>query len=425
MEKKTIGKFIAALRKANGMTQRDLADKLHVSDKTVSRWERDEGTPDLSMIPVLAEIFEVSCDELLVGERRRLSEMNETIFSPKGKLQRQRLLKNSLSHYQNATWIALGISGVGVIVALIANLAFLKAVLGFLFGMVFYVISAVCQLIFMNRAFLSVEDAQLDESECASFKNKVMVTGQKSIGVTIACTGFTFPLLMMDAYVGLAADDLLVLGLIGTGVFLMGYAVILYFLNDALIQQRKLMLSASEMEAYTFNHRLQKRCVLFFLAILSCTLFMNALLTTIWGPHSIMDGITFTDYDSFVAFMEQDIPAHPYDAINGIDVEELIDSTIYYDEQGNVISEKEYLHREITDADGNVVCEYIARNESVVSIIYSPKSGTVLPITVHTEEHLSEAREKAETRQVIFCFVYGLEILAVLAVYLKKRKKSM
>ena len=69
MERKTIGSFIAVLRKAQGMTQRQLAEKLNVSDKTVSRWERDEGCPDLSLIPVLAEIFSVSCDELLRGER--------------------------------------------------------------------------------------------------------------------------------------------------------------------------------------------------------------------------------------------------------------------------------------------------------------------------------------------------------------------
>lgn len=69
MERKSMGAFIAVLRKAQGMTQRQLAEKLNVSDKTVSRWERDEGSPDLSVIPVLAEIFSVSCDELLRGER--------------------------------------------------------------------------------------------------------------------------------------------------------------------------------------------------------------------------------------------------------------------------------------------------------------------------------------------------------------------
>lgn len=77
MEQKTIGKFITALRKANGMTQKDLAEQLNVSDKTVSRWERDEGTPDLSMIPVIAEIFGVTCDELLRGERKSPVERSE------------------------------------------------------------------------------------------------------------------------------------------------------------------------------------------------------------------------------------------------------------------------------------------------------------------------------------------------------------
>lgn len=69
MEKKTMGGYLAALRRANGMTQRELAERLNVSDKSVSRWERDEGAPDLTLIPVIAEVFGVTCDELLRGER--------------------------------------------------------------------------------------------------------------------------------------------------------------------------------------------------------------------------------------------------------------------------------------------------------------------------------------------------------------------
>ena len=69
MEKKSIGTFLAALRKANGMTQQDVADRLNVSNKAVSRWERNECAPDLSLIPALAEMFGVTCDELLKGER--------------------------------------------------------------------------------------------------------------------------------------------------------------------------------------------------------------------------------------------------------------------------------------------------------------------------------------------------------------------
>lgn len=69
MERKSIGAFISALRKSNGMTQKELAEKLCVSDKAVSRWERDESAPDLYLIPVIAEIFGVTSDELLLGKR--------------------------------------------------------------------------------------------------------------------------------------------------------------------------------------------------------------------------------------------------------------------------------------------------------------------------------------------------------------------
>ena len=55
MEKRTLGAFIAILRKAKGLTQKQLAEMLNVSDKAVSRWERDECAPDLSAIPVLAD----------------------------------------------------------------------------------------------------------------------------------------------------------------------------------------------------------------------------------------------------------------------------------------------------------------------------------------------------------------------------------
>lgn len=69
MEKKTIGAFLSALRKANGMTQQEVADKLNVSNKTVSKWERDEGCPEIMMLPAIAELYSVTVDEILRGER--------------------------------------------------------------------------------------------------------------------------------------------------------------------------------------------------------------------------------------------------------------------------------------------------------------------------------------------------------------------
>ena len=116
MEAKTIGKLIAALRKANGMTQKDLAEKLNVSDKTISRWERDDGAPDLSAIPVLAEIFGVTCDELLRGEVRPAAERTDrpSAGSPRAEKQRQRILTAGLSKFRTQSFLSMGLSLVGM-----------------------------------------------------------------------------------------------------------------------------------------------------------------------------------------------------------------------------------------------------------------------------------------------------------------------
>lgn len=63
--KKTLGAMIAELRKQQGMTQLELAEKMGVTDKAVSKWERDLSCPDINSLPNLAEILGVSVDELM------------------------------------------------------------------------------------------------------------------------------------------------------------------------------------------------------------------------------------------------------------------------------------------------------------------------------------------------------------------------
>ena len=64
-----IGKYIASKRKALGLTQAQLAEKLGMSSKSVSKWERGRGFPDISLIETLAETLQVSVPELLSGEQ--------------------------------------------------------------------------------------------------------------------------------------------------------------------------------------------------------------------------------------------------------------------------------------------------------------------------------------------------------------------
>ena len=84
MNKQTFGSMIATLRKEHGMTQLELADKMGVTDKAVSKWERDLSFPDVNSIPKLAEIFNISVDELLqakvdVKERKMDNRISDII----------------------------------------------------------------------------------------------------------------------------------------------------------------------------------------------------------------------------------------------------------------------------------------------------------------------------------------------------------
>ena len=65
MDREMLGRFIAQRRKERNMTQRELAEKLHVTDKAVSKWERGAGCPDISLLEPLAEALELSVDQLL------------------------------------------------------------------------------------------------------------------------------------------------------------------------------------------------------------------------------------------------------------------------------------------------------------------------------------------------------------------------
>lgn len=437
MEKKTIGGFIAALRKANGMTQKDLADRLNVSDKTISRWERDDGDPDLAAIPVMAEIFGVTCDELLRGERKSQEERAEATEqsepTAKGEKQRQRLLKSTFSKYQTYTYIAIGVSVVGMIVALICNLAFLQAILGFLFGAIFFAASIVCQAVFSNRALLSVEDAGLSETDLSDFKRNVYWLAEKSIGVTVCFVGFTLPLMFVDAFMGLSPDNLLLFGIPGMALFLLVYAIICWNLNGSHIRKGVYSLSEKESEKYWHNHNLKRKCVVGGAIALACTMVFHAFgMEMIWSAANLSPGITFEDYDSFVACMEQNVPydytstSHAEHSAVPIPVDPPSDSVgdeTWYDENGNEITEEEARRETLLDKNGDVVCEYVHRNMQVSYVRYEAKDGTVLPITVVSQSDNRVGWARHDAVNMIYCILYPIELVAAFLIYMKKRAK--
>ena len=78
MDQIKIGAFIKELRKEKRLTQEQLAEKLNVSGRTVSRWETGTNMPDISLLTELAEFFDVSIPEIIDGERKS-EQMNEEL----------------------------------------------------------------------------------------------------------------------------------------------------------------------------------------------------------------------------------------------------------------------------------------------------------------------------------------------------------
>ncbi len=204
MAKKTIGQFIAALRKANGMTQQDIADRLNVSNKAVSRWERDECAPDISLIPALAELLGVTCDELLKGERileTDTAEKNER-KEPKVDRQVKALISRTLSSFKTLVWIALAISVVGLILMFGISYGFYRPIIGFAVMLLFEAVSLVLTILAVTKAKDVKRDNEVfemaDETQTAHFNNVIGNLSFWSLFVILASVIASIPFVLFN-----------------------------------------------------------------------------------------------------------------------------------------------------------------------------------------------------------------------------------
>lgn len=194
MEKKSMGSFLTALRKASGLTQRQLAERLNVSDKAVSRWERDECAPDLSLIPVLAEIYGVTSDEILRGQRMDPDKLYHGNDRAKSIKQRNRILKSTRTKFTCRSIVSAALSVVGVLLAYLLNTEFAKANAGFLVGCIFFVAAALSQTLFLITGFGAVSDDDWQDSDVENCKGFMFLASQWCLGIIAAGVAFCIPL---------------------------------------------------------------------------------------------------------------------------------------------------------------------------------------------------------------------------------------
>lgn len=109
MDQEKIGKFIASCRKENGYTQAQLAEKLDITDRAVSKWERGKSLPDASIMLGLCEILNINVNELLTGQR--LNSENYKIKAEENLLLMQKMEEKNnakiIHLYQNVSWLLL------------------------------------------------------------------------------------------------------------------------------------------------------------------------------------------------------------------------------------------------------------------------------------------------------------------------------
>lgn len=124
MEKETLGAFVCELRKEKQMTQKEMAEKLGITDKAISKWERGLSYPDISMLEPIAELLDVSVMELLQGQRIQ-KETTLTVQEAQKMVDDSLILSDSeihRKHIRSKTVILLGCVLLMFLVSLLLNI---------------------------------------------------------------------------------------------------------------------------------------------------------------------------------------------------------------------------------------------------------------------------------------------------------------
>ena len=122
MEQIKIGKFIAKMRKEKNMTQKQLADALYISNKTVSKWECGKGLPEVSLMLPLCEVLQITVNDLLTGAR-----VSEVDYQKKAEKNMMDLIrKNEENKKQQVLSIICGVISIIAVCSLIVIAAFIE-----------------------------------------------------------------------------------------------------------------------------------------------------------------------------------------------------------------------------------------------------------------------------------------------------------
>ncbi len=437
MEKKTIGKFISALRKANGITQKELGEKLFVSDKTVSRWECDECTPELSLIPSIAEIFGITTDELLRGERNnpeREAASEDVATKQKTKSDRQfkLMLDLKMRKYKNLTLISIGITIFGFIAALIADVGFSKGLIAFCLATAFCVASEICQICFaINARITPDEDDDTYTDKIQAANTSVIKTAIVVSFVNVLLFAFCLPLvtLINGANYGLLFAWWLGYGLLFSVIALVAcYILYALFIRKILIEKGLIALTENQTEKTKRNNKLLVKTIL--IAVTIALAFGVCIgVWNIIGWKTFLKEHTFDNCNDFKTFMESDYDRWFKEAYGTV--------LVHGKEEVLSPSDPDYPHEvyghqkiygAIQDFSGETICVYCYEPDLYWSIEFTASANDKMPVTVITNQAVYNARNIFQVVESTLYALIVIDFVISAGVYLfkinKNKKKS-
>lgn len=224
--KLTTGEFLAACRKEKGYTQQEVADRLGVSNKTVSSWETGASSPDLSMLPRLAELYGVTCDEIVRGERAK------TPTEPPRREPDDEPPIDPARHRNAAsigTWSSVALSAAAIVITLLIGCAALESLIGFFVGCLF-LICAVLDVVIVEKLLAPLKSRLPEEYDAAKVIRRMRGI---ALYAAAAAFGFIFPHIFVPVHMGWTVGAAFLYGAIGAVCALALAALIGYIVRAA------------------------------------------------------------------------------------------------------------------------------------------------------------------------------------------------
>ncbi len=389
--KVTLGAFIAALRKEKGLTQKEFAEMLCVSDKTVSHWECDKTSPDISLLPIIAETFGITVDELLKGERKYEVKTESEIKYDKstGLLY---ALDIAFNKFKTRNYISIALSVISVICGFIVS--YFKTVdVGYLVFIALLIIPVLLTALFRGGFNSSLVSPYTDKEALRNY-------GKRANRITLCNLYFSllcFVLYSARMLLFYTADIVLFL--------------LVFLASGALILLCEKALRKNDLVSFSDKPLIIKKKTL--LKVFSCLL-CALMLFTVYLSYMSTDETnimyekaeyTLVSESDLVSLMEKEVPAP--DEIYGRQDGRFEDTEFLPSDKG-----EEYTFYpdfgydstviDVLDPDGDGGITFTYNNLEIARYSYHHEEG----FQVYTHAQLIKAREEAEKAYGVFFIIH-------------------